>query len=78
MSDIKVTVVHADVREERTVTTGTKAWELFADDPEVIAARVGGDAARPRPRARPTATRSRRSRSTARTAATSCGTRPRT
>jgi threonyl-tRNA synthetase len=24
------------------VTTGTKAWELFADDPSVIAARVGG------------------------------------
>ena len=52
MSDIKVVLVHADAREERTVTTGTKAWELFADD-------AGGDrrpgrrrAARPRPRAR--------------------------
>ncbi|MCW2766279.1 MAG: thrS, partial [Nocardioides sp.] len=42
MSDIKVALVHADVREERTVTTGTKAWELFAEDPSVIAARVHG------------------------------------
>ena len=43
MSDIKVVLIHADVREERTVTTGTRAWELFADDPAVIAARVGDD-----------------------------------
>ncbi len=42
MSDIKVVLVHADAREDRTVTTGTKAWELFAEDPAVIAARVGG------------------------------------
>ena len=42
MSDIKIALVHADVREDRTVTTGTRAWELFADDPSVIAARVGG------------------------------------
>ena len=42
MSDIKVALVHADAREDRTVTTGTRAWELFADDPSVIAARVGG------------------------------------
>lgn len=41
MSEIKVTVVDAAERDERTVTTGTKAWELFADDPTVIAARVG-------------------------------------
>lgn len=27
---------------QRMVSTGTKAWELFADDPEVIAARVNG------------------------------------
>jgi threonyl-tRNA synthetase len=40
VSDMKVVLVHADAREERTVTTGTKAWELFADDPAVIAARV--------------------------------------
>ena len=43
MSDLKVTVVHADERAERTVTTGTKAWELFADDADVIAARVDGE-----------------------------------
>ncbi len=43
MSDIQVALVHADAREERTVTTGTKAWELFADEPSVIAARVGGE-----------------------------------
>ncbi len=41
MSEIKVTVVDAAERDERTVTTGTKAWELFADNPSVIAARVG-------------------------------------
>ena len=40
-SEITVTVVDAAERDERTVTTGTKAWELFADDPAVIAARVG-------------------------------------
>ena len=45
MSDIKVALVHAGAREERTVTertvaAGTKAWELYADDPTVIAARV--------------------------------------
>ena len=43
MPDIKVVLVHADAREDRTVTTGTKAWELFADDTAVIAARVGGE-----------------------------------
>jgi len=42
VSDIKVVLAHADAREDRTVTTGTRAWELFADDPSVIAARVGG------------------------------------
>jgi threonyl-tRNA synthetase len=41
--EIKVTVVHAAERAERTVTTGTRAWELFADSPEVIAARVAGE-----------------------------------
>ena len=41
MSDLKVTVLAAaDQRDERTVTTGTRAWELFAEDPNVIAARV--------------------------------------
>ena len=39
MPEIKIVVTHADAREERTVTTGTKAWELYADRPEVIAAR---------------------------------------
>ena len=43
MSEIKVTVIAADERDERTLTTGTKAWELFADDPSVIAARVDGE-----------------------------------
>jgi len=41
VSDIKVVRIHAGAREERTATTGTRAWELFADDPSVIAARVG-------------------------------------
>ena len=43
MSEIKVTVVSAGERAERAVTTGTKAWELFAEDPSVVAARVGDD-----------------------------------
>ena len=43
MSDLKIVLVHADAREDRTVTTGTKAWELFADDPTVIAARVNDE-----------------------------------
>ena len=42
MSDIHVALVHADARRDETVTTGTKAWELFRDDPEIIAVRVGG------------------------------------
>ncbi len=42
MSEIKVHVRTADARSEQTVTTGTKAWELFRDDPDVIAARVHG------------------------------------
>jgi threonyl-tRNA synthetase len=40
--DILVTVVLEGDRAERTVTTGTRAWELFAEAPSVIAARVGG------------------------------------
>ena len=43
MPDIKVALVHASEREERTVTTGTKAWELFQDDASIVAARVGGE-----------------------------------
>ncbi len=42
MSDLTVHLIHADAREDRTVTAGTKAWELFADDRDVVAARVGG------------------------------------
>ncbi len=40
MPEIKVVRVHADVRQDQTVTTGTKAWELFAEDTDVIAARI--------------------------------------
>jgi threonyl-tRNA synthetase len=43
VSDIKVTVIDAGERAERAVTTGTKVWELFVEDPAVIAARVDGD-----------------------------------
>ncbi len=42
MSQINVVLVHPGAREDQTVTTGTKAWELFSETPEVIAARVGG------------------------------------
>ena len=45
MSEIKIAVLAGrtdpGAREERTVTTGTRAWELFADDPDVVAVRVG-------------------------------------
>jgi threonyl-tRNA synthetase len=43
VSDLAIVLTHAGAREERAVTTGTKAWELFADDPDVIAARVNGE-----------------------------------
>jgi threonyl-tRNA synthetase len=43
VSDLKIVLAHADAREDRTVTTGTKAWELFADDTAVIAARVNAE-----------------------------------
>ncbi|KAA1415344.1 threonine--tRNA ligase [Nocardioides humilatus] len=42
MSELKVAVLSADARQDLSVTTGTKAWELFKDTPDVIAARVGG------------------------------------
>ncbi|MGN6722807.1 MAG: threonine--tRNA ligase [Marmoricola sp.] len=42
MSDLAVNVIAAGSSTPRTVTTGTKAWELFVDEPDVIAARVGG------------------------------------
>jgi threonyl-tRNA synthetase len=45
VSEIKVAVVtageDAPSMTERAVTPGTKAWELFAEQPQVIAARVG-------------------------------------
>ena len=42
MPDIDVVLLHADAREEHTLGTGTRAWELFREQPEVVAARVGG------------------------------------
>jgi threonyl-tRNA synthetase len=42
VSELKIVVLTAQGREERSVTTGTKAWELFRDEPDIIAARVGG------------------------------------
>jgi len=43
VSDINVHLVNAAAREDRTVTAGTKAWELFTEEPDVIAARVDGE-----------------------------------
>ena len=43
MSDIHVSVVRSAAAAPQTVTAGTKAWQLFADEPEVIAARIGGE-----------------------------------
>ncbi|WP_205473480.1 threonine--tRNA ligase [Nocardioides sp. SYSU D00038] len=43
MPDIKVALVHAGERKDKAVTTGTKAWELWADEPSIIAARVNGE-----------------------------------
>ena len=42
MPEIKVSVVQAGESAERAVTAGTRTWELFADTPSVVAARVGG------------------------------------
>jgi threonyl-tRNA synthetase len=42
MPELKITLVHAGEREDRAVTTGSKAWEQFKDDETVIAARVNG------------------------------------
>ena len=52
MSEIKVTVLDAGEPAERAVTTGTKAWELFADDPQRHRGPGRRRAARPRARAR--------------------------
>lgn len=40
MSELSIVRVHAEERQDRTVTTGTRAWELFKDETEVVAARV--------------------------------------
>jgi threonyl-tRNA synthetase len=41
VSDFKVSIVTASGTEERIVETGTRAWQLFTEQPDVIAARVG-------------------------------------
>ena len=43
MSEIKITLIDSAERVERAVTTGTKAWELYAEQGDVIAARVAGE-----------------------------------
>ena len=48
MSDIKVVLLPADAREGQETTTlsvgaGTKAWELFKDQPDIVAARVADE-----------------------------------
>ncbi|MEV8342621.1 threonine--tRNA ligase [Streptomyces niveus] len=43
MSDVRVTIERDSEREERVVTTGTTAADLFPGDRTVIAARVGGE-----------------------------------
>ncbi|MFE2347296.1 MULTISPECIES: threonine--tRNA ligase [Kitasatospora] len=42
MTDVRIIINREPDREERVVTTGTTAAELFADDRAVIAARIGG------------------------------------
>ena len=42
MSEIKVTVVEPGQRAEQVLTAGTRAWELFTDNTDVVAARVDG------------------------------------
>ncbi|EFF90057.1 MULTISPECIES: threonine--tRNA ligase [Streptomyces] len=43
MSDVRVIIQRDSEREERTVTTGTTAADLFAGERTVVAARVGGE-----------------------------------
>ena len=43
MSDVRVIIQRDSEREERTVTTGTTAADLFAGERSIIAARVGGE-----------------------------------
>jgi threonyl-tRNA synthetase len=42
VSDVPVIVTTAAGTAEQTVTTGTRAWELFRDDADVVAVRVNG------------------------------------
>ena len=42
VTEQQISILRDDQREERTVDNGTKAWQLFADEPNVIAARIGG------------------------------------
>ncbi|MGD6750704.1 threonine--tRNA ligase [Streptomyces sp. BH105] len=43
MSDVRVTIQRDSEREERVVTTGTTAAELFAGERSIVAARVAGE-----------------------------------
>ncbi|MFR9798913.1 threonine--tRNA ligase [Streptomyces sp. MS06] len=43
MSDVRVIIQRDSERDERVVTTGTTAADLFAGERPVVAARVGGD-----------------------------------
>ncbi|CAL9573530.1 Threonine--tRNA ligase [Streptomyces sp. enrichment culture] len=43
MSDVRVIIQRDSEREERVVTTGTTAAELFAGERSIVAARVGGE-----------------------------------
>jgi len=43
VSDLTVTLLSAGEPAQQKVTAGSKAWELFADDRDVVAARVGGE-----------------------------------
>ncbi|MFJ1705192.1 threonine--tRNA ligase [Kitasatospora sp. NPDC088346] len=42
MTDVRIIINREPDREERVVTTGTTAADLFADDRSIVAARVGG------------------------------------
>ncbi len=43
MPEINVVRLHAGQRQDQTTAAGTKAWELFRDETEVVAARVAGE-----------------------------------
>ena len=43
MPELRITLLDADKSSEEAVDTGTRAWQLFAGSPAVIAARVGGE-----------------------------------